>query len=239
MQTFTLTMGSWLRRLLVRNPLVRASDRIEAAAMCIALASAVLVIPVAGAFGTAIYDNRVHAFASDRLARHEVEATATHDSSVTRLPNESSVLTPLQWQFAGHPHTDIVSTPNDMQVGAKTSIWSMRRATPWSGHRRTSTPPSTRSWPPFGCGSRWQGVAPQAGRCCGPGSIGCVVPLGTVNSTTSPTTAAGRTATHSYASAEPGSIFRRDGALGGQATGPTRVRALVCQYGSAQLPGCR
>ena len=54
MQTFTLTMGSWLRRLLVRNPLVRASDRIEAAAMCIALASAVLVIPVAGAFGTTI-----------------------------------------------------------------------------------------------------------------------------------------------------------------------------------------
>ena len=123
MQTFTLTMGSWLRRLLVRNPLVRASDRIEAAAMCIALASAVLVIPVAGAFGTAIYDSRVHAFASDRLTRHEVEATATHESSVNRLPNESSVLTPLQWQFAGHPHTDIVSTPNDMQVGAKTSIW--------------------------------------------------------------------------------------------------------------------
>ena len=42
---------------------------------------------------------------------------------MTRLPNESSVLTPLQWQFAGHPHTDIVSTPNDMQVGEKTSIW--------------------------------------------------------------------------------------------------------------------
>ena len=67
MQTFTLTMGSWLRRLVVRNPLVRASDRIEAAAILVALASAVLVIPFAGAFGTAIYDSRVHAFAADRL----------------------------------------------------------------------------------------------------------------------------------------------------------------------------
>ena len=48
MQTFTLTMGSWLRRLLVRNPLVRASDRIEAAAIFIGIASAVLVVPVRG-----------------------------------------------------------------------------------------------------------------------------------------------------------------------------------------------
>ena len=48
MQTVTLTMGSWLRRLVVRNPLVRASDRIEAAAIFVAIASAVLVMPVRG-----------------------------------------------------------------------------------------------------------------------------------------------------------------------------------------------
>ena len=123
MQTVTLNMGSWLRRLVVRNPLVRASDRIEAAAIFVGIASAVLVVPFAGALGTAIYDNRVHAFTAERLAVHEVEATATQDSSVTRLPYQSSVLTPLQWQFAGHTHTDIVSTPEDMEVGEKTSIW--------------------------------------------------------------------------------------------------------------------
>ena len=123
MQTVTLNMGSWLRRLVVRNPLVRASDRIEAAAIFVGLASAVLVVPFAGALGTAVYDNRVHAFTAERLAVHEVEATATQDSSVTRLPYQSSVLTPLQWQFAGHTHTDIVSTPEDMEVGEKTSIW--------------------------------------------------------------------------------------------------------------------
>ena len=69
MQTVTLNMGSWLRRLVVRNPLVRASDRIEAAAIFVGLASAVLVVPFAGALGTAIYDNRVHAFTAERLSR--------------------------------------------------------------------------------------------------------------------------------------------------------------------------
>jgi hypothetical protein len=123
MQTVTLNMGSWLRRLVVRNSLVRASDRIEATAIFVGLASAVLVVPFAGALGTAIYDNRVHAFTAERLAVHEVEATATQDSSVTRLPYQSSVLTPLQWQFAGHTHTNIVSTPGDMEVGERTSIW--------------------------------------------------------------------------------------------------------------------
>ena len=123
MQTVTLNMGSWLRRLLVRNPLVRASDRIEAAAILSRSLRRCWSCPFAGALGTAVYDNRVHAFTSERLAVHEVEATATHDSSVTRLPYQSSVLTPLQWQFAGHTHTDIVSTPKDMEVGEKTSIW--------------------------------------------------------------------------------------------------------------------
>jgi hypothetical protein len=123
MQTVTLNMGIWLRRLVVRNSLVRVSDRIEAAAIFVGLASAVLVVPFAGALGTAIYDNRVHAFTAEQLSVHEVEATATQDSSVTRLPYQSSVLTPLQWQFAGHTHTNIVSTRGDMEVGERTSIW--------------------------------------------------------------------------------------------------------------------
>jgi hypothetical protein len=123
MQTVTLKMGSWLRRLVVRNPLVRVSDRIEAAAIFVGLASAVLVVPFAGALGTAIYDNRAHVFTAEQLAVYEVEATATQDSSVTRLPYQSLVLTPLQWQFAGHTHTDIVSTRGDMEVGERTSIW--------------------------------------------------------------------------------------------------------------------
>ena len=48
MQTFTLSFGSWLRRLTVRNPLVRTSDRIEAAAVLLIFVVALLAAPVAG-----------------------------------------------------------------------------------------------------------------------------------------------------------------------------------------------
>ena len=64
------------------------------------------LVPFAGALGTAVYDNRAHVFTAEQLAVYEVEAAATHDSSVTRLPYQSLVLTPLLWQFAGHTHTD-------------------------------------------------------------------------------------------------------------------------------------
>ena len=123
MQTVTLNMGSWLPRLVVRNRLVRASDRIEAAAIFVGIASAVVVVPFAGALGTAVYDSRAHAFTAERLTVHRVEATASHDSSVTRLPYQSSILTPLQWQFAGETHSAITTTQEDMEVGEKTSIW--------------------------------------------------------------------------------------------------------------------
>lgn len=49
MQTFTLTMGGRLRRLFVRNTLVRTSDRIEALAATVAvLVLIILAVPVVG-----------------------------------------------------------------------------------------------------------------------------------------------------------------------------------------------
>jgi hypothetical protein len=122
MQTFTLTMGRWLRCLVARNPLVRVSDRMEAAAIFVLLIAAVVVVPVAGAVGTAVYDSRVDAFAAERLTVHEVETTATHDT-VTTLGYRSSNSTPRQWQFARRTHTGMVSTPENMAVGEQTSIW--------------------------------------------------------------------------------------------------------------------
>ncbi|MFG1930702.1 hypothetical protein ACGFK1_08585 [Mycobacterium sp. NPDC048908] len=123
MQTFTLTLGSWSRRLLAGNALVRTSDRVEAVAMLLALLFAILAVPVAGALGTAVYDNRIHVFADERMARHEVQATATHDSSVTALPYQSSYVSEVHWEFAGQLHTGVASTRNRMKVGDQTSVW--------------------------------------------------------------------------------------------------------------------
>jgi hypothetical protein len=123
MQTFTLSSGSWLRRLFVRNALLRASDRIEAFVMFAVLVSAILTVPIAGALGTSVYVDRLHAFTTERLMRHEVEATATRDSSVTGLPYRGANLTPLRWQYSDRTHIEIVGTPETMKAGEQTSIW--------------------------------------------------------------------------------------------------------------------
>jgi len=123
MQTFTLTLGSWMRRLLAGNAVVRTSDRVEAVAMFLALLFSILAVPVAGAAGTAVYDNRIHVFADERMARHEVEATATHDSSVTALPYQFSYVSEVRWEFAGQIHAGVASTRSRMKVGDQTSVW--------------------------------------------------------------------------------------------------------------------
>jgi hypothetical protein len=123
MQTFTLTMSNWVRRLIARNPLVRASDRLEAASMLAVLVAMALVVPFAGALGTAIYDSRAHAFAFERSGLQQVEATAVHDSAFARLPYDASHVTALQWNSAGRTHTDVVNTEDNMKAGQRTLVW--------------------------------------------------------------------------------------------------------------------
>jgi hypothetical protein len=112
-----------IRGLAARNPLVRASDRIEAAALLVVHIAVIFAIPVACAVGTSVYDSRIHTFAAERITIQQIETTATRESSVTRLPYDSSNLTPLRWVFAGTPHTAVVDTPAYMKVGDRTTIW--------------------------------------------------------------------------------------------------------------------
>ena len=47
MQTFTLGFGVWLRRLASRSPLVRSTDRVEAAVMTLIVVAGVCAVPIA------------------------------------------------------------------------------------------------------------------------------------------------------------------------------------------------
>ena len=122
MQTFSLSLASWWHHLLARNPLVRGSDRIEAVAVLLIVVVGILVIPLAGAAGTAVFDERTHAFAADRLTRHQVEATATRDSTASLEAYEKPFLTQIHWQYAGGTHTDEMRTER-MKAGDPLPIW--------------------------------------------------------------------------------------------------------------------
>lgn len=137
MQPFTLSIGAWLRRLTTRNPLVRRSDRIEAVALLVVLATVILAAPVAGAVGTAVHDSRAQEVTAGRLSRHTVQATVTRDSSMAGWPYEQRFRTTIQWQFKGTVHSDEWRSMNWRKAGDKQSIWidavGNRAAEPLSG----------------------------------------------------------------------------------------------------------
>lgn len=122
MQTYTLRSGVWLHRLLARNPLVRASDRVEAVAVVLTFLIAMLAVPVAGAVGTAVHADLAAAFAVQRSERTELQARAVADSAVVARSSGNSFRTPIEWQFAGRAHTAEVPT-TDVQAGDPVTIW--------------------------------------------------------------------------------------------------------------------
>ncbi len=119
---FTVGFGSWSRRLSGRNPLVRVSDRIEAVAILLVVAVALLAAPIAGAVGTAVHDSLVHRYASDRASRQQVTATVTADGALEPRAYEEPFLTPIRWNFAGVAHTAEVRSYH-MKAGEQLSIW--------------------------------------------------------------------------------------------------------------------
>lgn len=122
MEIFTLGPGDWLRRLFAQSPLVRVSDRIEAATLVLLVVFALVATPVAGAVGTATYDSLARKYATDRSTRHQVVATVTDDSILSPEVNEEPFLTDIAWNFMGAEHIGEARTYR-MKTGDTTSIW--------------------------------------------------------------------------------------------------------------------
>ncbi|ART72093.1 hypothetical protein BTO20_29260 [Mycobacterium dioxanotrophicus] len=123
METFTLNAGTWIRRLATHGPLVRTSDRIEAAVALLVLILVLFAVPVAGALGTTAYDTRAHEYAAQRLTSHRVDAITTDGSSPSKMRYQDAFVTPVQWQFAGKQHIDTIRTPVRLKPGDHKPVW--------------------------------------------------------------------------------------------------------------------
>ncbi len=110
MQSFMHSLTVWVRRLTARNPLVRATDLLEASALFLIGAVAILTIPIAGAIGTATYDHLTHTYAAERMSRHQIDATVASDSREMPEPYENPFITPITWTYNGDTHTDEIRT---------------------------------------------------------------------------------------------------------------------------------
>jgi len=122
MQVFTLSVGRWLRSLTAQNPLVRLTDRLEAAALLLIVTMALLAAPIAGAVGTATYDSLAHRYAVDRASRDRIVAKVTGDSDLAPVAYEEPFLTPIRWEYRGSEHTGEIRTYR-MAAGDTLNIW--------------------------------------------------------------------------------------------------------------------
>lgn len=124
MQTFTIGLGRlWWIRAFGRNPLVRRSDRIEAAVFMLAVLIVVITTPVAGAIGTSVHDAHARLYAEEAHHRHQVIATAIEDGAVVPHPNTVLFTVRAKWSAAGHDHSGIVAWADQARAGEQRDIW--------------------------------------------------------------------------------------------------------------------
>jgi hypothetical protein len=123
MQTFTIGMGrSWFLRLWGRNELVRSSDRVQAWALSVAVAVAVMMVPICAAVGTAVHETRLQMDVAQAHSRHVV-AARVHDVATTMSADTPSFTATAQWNAAGRTHVDTVAVPERAHAGDHLDVW--------------------------------------------------------------------------------------------------------------------
>lgn len=124
MDTFTLSLGQpWFVRALGRNPLVRWSDRLESVLLILVFATALIVMPVAGAIGTAVYESRAHLYAEQAQTRHTIAATVVEPSTPIVGQNEEAFRADARWQANGVEHFGSVELTRSTKVGDRVDVW--------------------------------------------------------------------------------------------------------------------
>ncbi|MCV7378488.1 hypothetical protein BST11_10975 [Mycobacterium alsense] len=163
METFTVPLPRRLfRRLFGRSPLIRASDRVEALVLVLAVAVSLLTVPIAAAVGTATYDARSRLYAEQAQNRHAVIATVT-GSAGRENPESSTVMVPAQWYAAGAEHTGDVLTQRGARVGDEIEIWVDSEGSPIGRPAMTALDEAVSSAMAIWCAVTLSAVAVYAG----------------------------------------------------------------------------
>lgn len=124
METFFPGPGcAWFTRLFGRNPLVRASDRIEALMLILGITLVLLTAPIAGAVGTTVYSSRAEVYQQQVRTRHTVAATVLADSISTVRPYTVSFDIRARWQDHGVQHETVLAWDRPAKAGDRLSIW--------------------------------------------------------------------------------------------------------------------
>ncbi|MDH6246980.1 hypothetical protein M2432_004643 [Mycobacterium sp. OTB74] len=116
-----------LYRCFSRNPLVRASDRLEAIVKLIAAILAVLAIAPAAAFGTAVHDQQVQLALRQVAEWHNVPAQAVANSVIQSRVAADAFRSNVRWMVSGRTYTGSIEGPTDLKTGDWTTVWVDKR----------------------------------------------------------------------------------------------------------------
>jgi hypothetical protein len=121
MAWFTMAWWRWrLTQARGRNPLVRTSDRVEVAVMALAVLVSLLVMPFAGAVGTAIHDEHAKTYAAQQHDRHQVAAPA---AKAAAAPTGPAAVLQARWRAGDVENAGALDFANPAKDAAPADIW--------------------------------------------------------------------------------------------------------------------
>lgn len=127
----------WLSRALGHNPLVRCSDRVEAALAAVVAAVLLFLIPVACAVGTEVHETKARALTEYMATHRQVSAQVIAESVGPADLYTPGAVTRVQWTDGGRIRTDAMFSREWHEVGDALGIWVDQRG------ERTPPPPES------------------------------------------------------------------------------------------------
>lgn len=123
MDTFTLRLPRCLR-VLGRNPLVRASDRVQAAMLVLAVMVSILAAPVAAAIGTNVHESMSQRYTEQAQTRHTVTATVVNDRVADQQESPRKMITvDARWVVGRREYTGQVEAQPTVNTGDRIDLW--------------------------------------------------------------------------------------------------------------------
>jgi hypothetical protein len=124
MESFVIRPTTWpVLRLFSRNPLMRTSDRVEAAVATLAVLLVLIAAACAGVIGTMIHDTDTQNYLEQARTRHVVVAKAVDDSKRAGSAETTASTVHARWQVNGIDHADVLGWDYAVKAGDPLQIW--------------------------------------------------------------------------------------------------------------------
>jgi hypothetical protein len=124
MQSVEYVHGWWVLRGCGRNPLVRATDRLELLIVVLGISVVLLAGAFAGALGTAVHEARSRVYVAQAQTRHTVIARAIDDSTtVLGADDNTTTRVNARWHANGTEHTGSFTLDHAVKTGDPLKIW--------------------------------------------------------------------------------------------------------------------